>query len=257
VYRVGSIPARTGGRFTARPLTPFGQAWLAEASTELVLADDLRLLRWRTSAAGETIAVDVRYSSIPAIEAPAPREVDEFLAGEPARALGPWEPLGSDTLNGIDWTLERSPGSLDTTCWRLTTTPPATPNALVDEEGARCFRPPDEIETTPTEWFEVPFIADEGAVEAMAWVFPPETATRASVTLAGGRPVRATLLEDAGAVVYVGRTRNVAALVTLRVDGEAIDCGPGSIFTIGDAATRTRDEVRAERVEWPWACIPR
>jgi hypothetical protein len=162
----------------------------------------------------------------------------------------------SGTLNGIAWTVETFAGTAGTQCWRLTTKPPATPSRLVNRDGSRCFLPTTRDES-PDEWFEVPFLSFNGDVEAAAFLVPPGSVTDARVTLNGGDDAPAFVDQDEGLVVYTAPPQHTVGLVTLTTRAGVFDCGPGEIFTPDDVRNRTPAALSDERIEWPWACVPR
>lgn len=168
----------------------------------------------------------------PTAVAPTATTAPDYRAVTPT---GPYRAVATGRSGSIRWRLLRAPGTLGTTCWRITTSTgrprTVTPNG---PQQARCLPPTPadaEIVDVPT------FVQanDRASKVKFVAVQVPRGTTRARVGLIGGK-VLSTPVRGGRYIVYVG-TGRPPVWTSFRIPGNpTLECGSGALST--------RDELR-------------
>lgn len=159
--------------------------------------------------------------------APAPTTAPDYSAVTPT---APYRTATSGKTGGVSWKLLRAPGTLGTTCWRVTTSAGRARTAVPNgPQEARCLPP------TPAdaEIVDVPAFVqanDRRSKVKFVAVRLPKGTTRTRIGLVGGKVISAPLREGRY-LVYVGKGP-APVWVGFRIPGNPpLECGAGALST--------------------------
>lgn len=146
----------------------------------------------------------------------------------------PYRTVARGTTAGIRWKLLRAPGTLDTTCWRLTTAPKVKVGGTNGPQGARCL-PAVPRDADPV---DVPqFVASSGVGSRTGYVVVQ--APKGTRLLRYGT-VGKRFHRFSGNAPFVIVDRAVPLWVDLRLpSGTELSCQAGAIMDRADLADPT------------------
>jgi hypothetical protein len=215
---------------TTRPLTV--GIW-TNSTVELDVDGEARVVAVKISSGSGGAHYDVTDFGVAVSVTPPPAAAIETRSELPAKEpAGPFATVKSGTNNGVQWALQRAPGTNGTQCWRWQATPPLPQAGLKRPSDPRCVtRVPSDADPEDT----VTFVVDgngTGAYNALA-VALPAGAKDLTLGFVGGKTQ--PLPTSNNLAVWVGPAEQVPGYLGLTLaDGTKLDCGAGAISVPAD-----------------------
>ena len=254
-YRVE--PQHGPPRNVLAPLSPFAVPVENRAHLTIVVDRDHRILKWISSAgpAHRPTTITVIYGAAPVWPAPARDQI--FVGTGPAHPDGPFAPLHSGNDSGVQWALERAPGTLGTTCWRVRTTPPSHGAYGAAMDDGYCVLPPATGDTNVDMYAEFPFFAGAGSpLEVVVMLTPNGSVVSADAQLVGGHTAPARVYAAEGVVLFVGNADAPVWAMAVTDSAGVHDCSPYVYNVDVEAPTSAADAI-GYRAAVPIACLER
>ena len=239
------------------PVSPFASPVDSRERLTIVVGADRRIRQWITSTGSNKAdaIVNVSYRPAPAWQAP-PRD-QIFVGTGPAHPDGVFVPLHSGNDSGVSWVLERAPGTLGTTCWRVRTTPPSHGAYGAAMDDGYCVLPPTAADANVDLYAEFPYFPAAGSpLEVLVMLTPAGSVLNAEAKLVGGRSAPAQVFADEGVVLFVGNAGAPVWAMTVTDAAGVHDCSPYVYNVDFEVPTNAADAI-AYRAAVPMACLER
>jgi hypothetical protein len=176
-------------------------------------------------------------------------------AGPPApQPTGAFTQAATGASGGLEWTLSKGPGTRNSTCWKLETTPPVD---LLDK-GPVCLLPKDPKVVGRGLAVQFPFQSGAtGAHDIVVGIAPPSERVRdVRFDFTNTATAPPTYLDkNNGIVVWAGNSRPFLGAGTITLaDGATLGCGPGDVVGIDQLLGKSEQQLLDYR-KYPWGCI--
>ena len=239
------------------PLSPLAFPLDDDAHLTIVVGADRRIVRWTSSAGRQSTRSDITVTYGAAPESRPPPSDQIFVGSGPAHPDGEFVTLHSGTESGVQWTMERAPGTLGTQCWRVRTTPASRGAYGASMDDGYCVPPPAEADTNVDLYAEFPYFPGAGSpLEIFVMLTPTDAVVKAEAQLVDGRSVPAQVFAAEGLVVFVGDSDAPVWAMTV-TDGEGVHDCSAYVYDVDAETPTTANEALEYRATVPIACLER